>query len=256
MSTYNDGQYIQESIYSVLCQTYVDFELIIIDDGSTDNTKDIIANIYDERIRYVRNKKNIGLIENLNTGISLAYGEYIARLDSDDLWKDNEKLQKQVDFLDRHTEYGIIGTCAHVYNKFGEKLFSIECPSSDEEIRSRMFVVNPFVHSSVVFRKVVALECGGYSREEKYVEDYGLWMRIAKKAKCFNLKSYSVYYRYNEQGITQQHNIKQVRANIRLLHKYKGAYGRYVYAMLKWRIKELLLFFGLQTTINRCKRIL
>jgi len=255
MSTYNDGQYIKQSIESVLTQSFTNFEFIIINDCSTDNTAQIIADIKDERIQYVCNERNKGLVVNLNEGIARATGEYIARIDSDDMWANREKLQKQISFLESHEDYGLIGTQAHVYDTSGMKLFSIKNPCSDRDIRRSILTKNTFVHSSVVFRKALAITCGGYNPEETYVEDYGLWMRMGKCTKLTNLESLGVYYRENKKGITQQHNLKQVRANIRLIQTHRTSYPGYVHGTMKWRIKEFLLFLGLQGILNQTKRI-
>ena len=104
MSTYNDSGYIGKAIKSVLSQSYDNFEFIIIDDSSQDNTEEIVKGFDDGRIIYIKNEENKGLLFNLNKGINLAQGEYIARIDSDDWWIDKEKLKKQVDFLDNNTD--------------------------------------------------------------------------------------------------------------------------------------------------------
>ncbi len=255
ISTYNDAEYLAESVQSVLDQTYQNIECIIIDDCSTDNTVEIIENMKDERIRYIRNEKNKGLIANLNAGIALATGEYIARLDSDDYWMQTDKLEKQVEFLDEHKSYGLVGTHARVYSLSGESLFSIQSPLTDEDIRATMLVKNPFVHSSVVFRTSLARACRGYSTDETYVEDYGLWMRMGTSAKLANLNIAGVHYRLSEQGITQRNNKAQVNASIALVRMHGDTYKHRIRAIIKWRTKHLFLSLGLQSAINASKRL-
>lgn len=112
MSTYNDGTFISECIDSVINQDYQDFEFIIINDASTDDTDELIKSYSDERIVYVKNDSNKGLVRNLNKGLELAKGEYVARIDSDDKWLDTAKIMSQVDFLEANPDYGLVGSSA------------------------------------------------------------------------------------------------------------------------------------------------
>ena len=253
MSTYNDGQYIKQSIESVLTQSFTNFEFIIINDCSTDNTEQIITDIQDKRIQYVYNERNKGLITNLNKGIAIAKGEYIARIDSDDAWIDPDKLKKQVLFLDTHPDYALIGSDAEVYTSDGVRLYTIIHPHTDADIRSVMLRKNCFVHSSVVFRKDVALSSGLYAPSEKYVEDYGLWLRMGQTHKMANVAEPSVSYLHNETGETQQHNLAQIQANIRMIQTYKKTYPQFFVGMLRWRMKYLVVRFGGLGMINRMK---
>lgn len=254
MSTFNNDLYIKESIESVLNQNYDNFEFIIIDDCSTDNTFEIVKSFQDKRIIYIKNKENKGLVTNLNKGIGISTGKYIARIDSDDYWVDKDKLKKQVDFLENNKEYGLVGTQAKAYDLNNNYLFSIKNPILDYKIRKVTLVKNPFIHSSVLYSKKVINECGKYNEKEKNVEDYGLWMRIGKKMKLANLNSFSVYYRLNKKGITQSNNLKQIKANILLIKKNRKNYPNYFLGILKWKLKELLVRCKLLKIINYFKK--
>lgn len=254
MSTYNNALYIEKAIQSVLSQTYNNFEFIIINDCSSDNTSQIVNKISDPRIVYIENKENLGLIENLNTGISFAKGKYIARIDSDDYWIDPDKLKKQVFFLEKNSEYSLVGTWARVFDSDGQENFRIKPPINDSEIRRHILLKNCFVHSSVVFRKNMAAEVGAYAEREKYVEDYGLWLRLGKSCKFANIGEYCVGYLYNEGGETQIHNLAQIKANMKLIKKFKLVYPGYTFAKIRWFTKYLLVACGALPLINKTKQ--
>ena len=122
MSVYNGEKYLQEAIDSILEQTFKDFEFLIINDGSTDKTGEILESYHDLRIKIINNEKNIGLTKSLNKGLKLARGEYIARQDADDISMP-ERLEKEVEFLETHQDYAVVGAFAKIINKNSEILF-------------------------------------------------------------------------------------------------------------------------------------
>ena len=254
MSTYNNADYIVKTIESVLMQSFVDFEFIIINDNCIDNTEDIIKSFDDERIVYLKNIENKGLVFNLNKGIEISKGEYIARIDSDDWWMDKDKLQKQIEFLDNNSDYALVGTWVKVYNIENKYLFNIIHPKDFLGIKNRMLTKSCFVHSSVLFRKSVSLECSNYDIREKYVEDYGLWLRMGKKYKLANLPEYSVGYLLNEKGETQKHNQEQIKANLKLIKKHKSFYPNYFLGFLKWKTKYFIVKLGGLKLLNKIKK--
>ncbi|MFA7314319.1 MAG: glycosyltransferase family 2 protein [Candidatus Magasanikbacteria bacterium] len=253
MSTYNNAEFITKAVESVLFQSFVDFEFIIINDNSSDNTEEKIKFFDDKRIIYIKNEENQGLIFNLNKGIEIAKGEYIARIDSDDWWLDKDKLQKQVDFLDNNLNYALVGTWAKVYNIGNENLFNIVHPTNFSEIKTKMLIKSCFVHSSVLFRKDASLECGNYDMGEKYAEDYGLWLRMGEKYKLANISEYSVGYLLNEKGETQKNNLRQIKANLQLIKKHKFFYPNYFLGRSKWFLKYFVVFLGGLKIINKIK---
>ena len=150
--TYNDSKHIKNSIDSVLGQSFKDLEIIIIDDGSTDNTKDILKTyIESNKIIYLY-QENKGQLHAKNNGILVAKGNYLAFLDSDDEWIDNDKLTKQVNFLDKNPEYVLIGTSGVVVDENKNKITNYNVPLDDLTIRSNILLKNPFIQSSVVIR--------------------------------------------------------------------------------------------------------
>ena len=156
MPTYNSIRFIRESIESILNQTFVDFELIIIDDGSTDGSSEIIADYkkYDNRIYVCTNPKNLGIVASLNRGLSCARGQYIARMDSDDISYPT-RFQKQIDFLDKYSDVGILGGAVQYIDSDGKTLGMNAYPTDDMAIRWTCLFSNPFAHPTVMIRKCV-----------------------------------------------------------------------------------------------------
>jgi glycosyltransferase involved in cell wall biosynthesis len=163
MPAYNAANYIGEAIDSVLQQTFTDFELLIINDGSTDNTKQVIESYDDNRIILIGHLVNHGIAAALNTGLSKANGEYIARFDADDICVP-ERLQEQVSFLDNHPDYVLTGSDAEYISENGEHLFYFKSLGHiHEQLLYKIYSHCPFIHSSVMYRKDPVIEAGGYS---------------------------------------------------------------------------------------------
>lgn len=255
MSVYNNANYLHQAIQSVLNQNFFDFELIVINDNSFDNTEEIINSFNDKRIVYIKNLENRGLIYNLNAGLKIAKGYYIARLDGDDFWNDRNKLRKQVDFLDKNQEFALVGTMAKVINNEGKELFEMVYPKKNDEIKRRLLFENCFVHSSVLYRKDISQICGNYLDSEKYIEDYGLWLRMGSKHKLFNLSDFSVSYLLNSSGETQKHNLMQIKGILKLIKKHKNNYQYYFLAKLRWLCKYLIVSIGGLKFINIFKSL-
>src|SRR3989344_5200202 len=176
MPAYNGAEWIKSAILSVLPQSFADFEFIIINDDSSDNTEEIVTAFtkYDKRIKYIKNEHNLGVQKTRDIALSISLGEYIAEIDQDDEWLDKDKLKKQIEFLENNKDYVLIGTGVIVVDEKGKEIFRHINPELDKNIRREILKKNCFFHSSVVFRKNIALECGGYSESEdiKHIEDY------------------------------------------------------------------------------------
>ena len=201
MPAYNSEKYIAEAIASVLNQSFVAFELLIINDGSTDATADIIQSFSDERIRIIY-QNNGGVASALNTGLTHARGEYIARFDADDICMDS-RLQIQADFLDTNPEYVMVGSDAEYILENGDHLFNFRCIAhSHEGILEKLYLYCPFIHSSVMYRREDVLAAGGYSIHAHSFEDYLLWTQLSKKGQLANLKIPLIKVRYNPSSIT------------------------------------------------------
>jgi glycosyltransferase involved in cell wall biosynthesis len=195
LPVYNGAGYLAEAIQSILDQTYPDFELIIINDGSTDESAAIIR-MYDEpRIRYYE-QSNQGLPATLNRAVGLANGRYLARQDQDDI-SFPERFRKQLEFLDAHPDHGIVGTWAEIWVGNTKTKRTHKHHSDDLTLQFDLLFGNPFVHSSVMIRKAALDEVGTYTTDKSRQppEDYELWSRLAKRFKIANIPEILQIYR-------------------------------------------------------------
>ena len=183
MPVYNAEKYIREAIESILNQTFTDFEFIIVYDPSFDSSLSIIYSYKDARIQMIENKKKIGLAKSLNKAMMYAHGEYIARQDADDISLPN-RLELQLEFLEKHPEVALIGTGVYVIDKTGDV---IEKRIMHPSPKKSLLKGNRFVHGSVMLRKAVIDELGGYNELFKNSEDYELWFRLSQKYEINNL---------------------------------------------------------------------
>ena len=210
LPSYNGERYIKEAIESVLNQSFGNFELILINDGSIDKTADILEEYKnkDSRIKTIH-QENIGLAKSLNKGIRLAKGKYIARMDDDDLWL-KEKLEKQIDFIEKNPEIGLLGTgCYEVTDKgkiIGKKIF----PEKNQELQKDLIQYNPFIHSSIMAKREVFDEVGLYDEKFRESEDYELWLRIAENYKIANLAEPLVTKRYCKKSLSPAKDKEQL----------------------------------------------
>ena len=184
MSVYNGEKYLREAIESILNQTFTDFEFIIVNDGSTDNSLEIIKSYNDERIKIINNEKNIGLTKSLNKALAQARGEYIARQDADDISLPS-RFEEQIKYLEEHPDVVLLGTSSYNIDESGKiigKKIALAKPTM-----GNLFKENQFIHGSVMFKKEVVDELGYYNELFNYSQDYELWLRIANHYPVRNL---------------------------------------------------------------------
>jgi len=198
MPVYNGEKYLREAIDSILSQTFTDFEFIIVNDISTDSTKEIISSYNDPRIRLINTDHNMGLVRSLNYGLKLAKGKYIARMDADDISLPN-RLELQATYLDNYPEVALLGTGKYIINQNG-KILSKTIALSDP--CKNILKSNTFTHGSVMFKKNISEELGYYNELFKYSEDYELWLRFAKYYKVSNLPQPLYKWRVHTENIT------------------------------------------------------
>jgi glycosyltransferase involved in cell wall biosynthesis len=205
MAAYNAEALIQESIESILSQTFDDFEFILIDDGSTDTTPDIMKSYKDKRIRMV-SQENMGLARSLNKGLRMAKGRYIARLDADDIALPH-RLERQYGFMESHPECVASGTSAMIMDINGKYLYTAEVPLAWHEIQAYLPYESPFFHSSVIFQTDPAVACGGYYEKIiHHFEDLVLWNNLTKYGELRNLPEPLIKYRLVPFAITNNSN--------------------------------------------------
>jgi len=184
IGAYNEEQYIGHAIASILGQAYQDFELIVVDDGSSDRTLQVVRSFVDPRIE-VLELQHCGLAAALNAALKKARGDYIARLDADDVAL-VDRLELQATFLDTHPDYGIVGGQCVVVSEDGKSPTFVKTPCGATAVQRRLCRENPFVHSCVMVRRALLLEIGLYSCDVRW-EDYDLWWRILSRSKGTNL---------------------------------------------------------------------
>lgn len=197
----NGAAHLPAALESIFAQTFGDFELLVLDDGSTDATPEILRAIRDPRLRVVTHPQNLGLVPTLNEGLGLARGEFVARQDHDDI-SQPERLQKQVIFLRTHPDCALLGTEAWQTNEQGRVSFRLLRPLTPESIRWYLCFDNAFIHSSVMFRRaVIRDELGGY-QASFHSEDYALWSRVARQRPVANLPEPLLRYREHDRSVT------------------------------------------------------
>lgn len=195
LSVRNGGKDLPQALDTILKQSFSDFELIAINNGSTDGTREFLDGIADRRVR-VYHQEDQGLAAALNRGISLARGRYVARQDHDD-WALPTRIEQQVRFLDANPEYALVGTRAEIWVGNHPSGRFHDHPTDDAALRFELLFNNPFVHSSVMLRKAVLDQVGGYTTDpaRQPPEDYELWSRIARRSKVANLPERLTIYR-------------------------------------------------------------
>jgi glycosyltransferase involved in cell wall biosynthesis len=187
MSLYNEERSVGYAMQSILAQTYTDFEFLIIDDGSTDGSKTVVDSFDDSRIRLV-SRPNKGLTPSLNEGIELARGAYIARQDADDVSMPT-RLEREVAVLDRRPDIGLVGTNYTIVDEEGAHLTTTSVFTHPDDLAVAEIVSNQFGHGSVMMRKALVRELGGYDPGAgDIVGDYDLWLRIGRVAKIANIE--------------------------------------------------------------------
>ena len=270
MSVYNGEKYLVQAIYSILNQTYQNFEFIIIEDCSTDNSLDILEEYAkkDSRIKIIKKEKNIGIkgfIENLNLGISIAKGKYIARMDQDDISLP-ERFQKQVIFLENNPEISMVGAQIDFINEkneiIGEKIGALE----HEEIVNKMTSQIQLFHPAIMFRNHQNIK---YREKFIYCEDYDLYLNlITQGKKLANINEKLLHYRILESSISRKGDnfVKKLMVEKALyFYKLRKENGQDLYETfnneevleinnLEFKNKIEELFFALETAIKLNKK--
>jgi len=216
MAVHNGEKFLTPAISSIVKQSFRDFELILIDDGSTDRTPAIIHNFLkkDKRIRFYRQQKKEGLIFSLNRGISLARGYYIARMDADDIALP-QRLEVQVDFLDKNPNCAFCGTWCYVINEKGEIVGHIRFPTDERIIKRIVMLYNPFIHPSLCFRKEVLKQIGGYDESFRLAQDYDLILRLMARYKGVNIPQFLLKYRQSNYCVSWKNMRKSLGLALR-----------------------------------------
>lgn len=215
LSVYNDRAYLPAAVDSILAQSFGDFELLIVDDGSTDGTAEYLAALADSRVRVLRNQQNAGLTRSLNRGLDAAAGRYVARMDADDL-AGPERLERQVEFLDAYKAVGIVGSGRRLIDEAGRTIADARAVPDDVGIRRKCLLGNPFAHPTVMLRRDV-LDAHGlrYDPAFRTAQDYELWTRLLCHTRGANVDEPLVRYRLRD-GVSRTNRAEQLANHDRI----------------------------------------
>ncbi|HZJ72113.1 MAG TPA: glycosyltransferase, partial [Planctomycetota bacterium] len=224
MSVHDGAPLVAAAVASVLAQTAGDLELIVVDDGSTDATPDLLAAVRDPRLRVLRQERT-GLTRALNAGLARATAPLVARLDADDIALP-ERLERQCAYLARESAVGLLGTAAREIDSRGALVRIVRPPLDDAALRHALIRSNPFVHSSVMVRRTLVERAGGYDATLPVAQDYDLWMRLARLARLANLADVLVVRTLGERRVSVEREDDRLRAETRVRWRAvrEGAY--------------------------------
>ena len=218
MPVYNGGEFLHEVIQAILNQTYINFELLIFDDCSSDNSVEIIENFSDKRIKLFKGEKNIGYVKGLNFLIGQSMGEFIARNDQDDISLPS-RFEIQIKTLLNNPDIGVCGTQIKTFGKFSKK---ISYPTTDFDIKTQLIFNVGFHHPTIIFRKELCKGVAGNFYKEEFMpsEDYKLWTMLSQITSFKNTTSILLKYRIHDNNFSSQKIQKQKQNNLKIREQY------------------------------------
>ncbi len=224
LAVHNGQGTLAQALQSIAQQTFSEYEIIVINDGSSDSTAHILLEWQRQwpadQLKIITNDVRRGLTPSLVAGVVHSRGEYIARLDADDVWQE-EKLERQVDFLSKNLDHGLVGSW--YYNQTHTQRIKVRLPTADEHIRRFIWHNNPFGHSCVVARRSLILTAGNYDATIRLGQDYDLWFRLLPLTKMANLPEFLVERHVNG-GMSQKNSTAQLQQSVRTIFKYARRY--------------------------------
>lgn len=200
-SVYNGEKYLQEAIDSILGQTFKDFEFLIVNDGSTDKTAEILKSYKDVRIKIVNNEKNIGLTKSLNKGLKLARGKYIARQDADDISL-STRFEEELKFFDKNSNVALVGTDYFLINEKDEIIHRVNCFTENSKLKEKLLEGNQFGHGSIMFKKECIDKVGAYREEFEFAQDFDFYLRIVEAYDIANIPEPLYKWRININSVS------------------------------------------------------
>jgi len=221
MSVYNGEKYLHEAIDSILNQTFKDFEFLIINDASTDRTAEILQSYQDPRIKIVNNEKNMGLTKSLNKGLKLAKGEYIARMDADDISMPN-RLDTQYAYMKSNPDLAICASSYEQIDKNRNTIRIIKRYLGCEQLYYFLTFANWLAHSTVFLRKTMILKLNGYNDQLMQAQDYDLWYRVSRIGKVIQIGEILLRLRTHQNNMSSKYkNSQKYIANLVALRNIK-----------------------------------
>ena len=202
MPVYNAEAYLKKAIESILFQTYQNIEFIIIDDCSVDDSKKIISEFEDSRIKIILNNNNLGISASLNKGINASIGKYIARMDADDISLP-ERIKTQVKYMEKHPKIGLVGTGYYLSDEKGKRKKKYIYPSENFDLRWRLLSGPIFPHPTVMIRKKILMSKKlKYNENLKWAQDYELWTKLLRHTNATNLNKALIEYRQHPHAVS------------------------------------------------------
>jgi glycosyltransferase involved in cell wall biosynthesis len=202
MAVYNAAQFLRQAVASVLAQSYLDFELIAVEDSSSDDSLSILESFCDPRLRIIKHRTNMGAALSRNDALAAAQGEFVAIMDADDVCVPT-RLERQVTFLDQNPTVGLVGCGVYeCIDASGAVLWGSQLPEHDETIQGALLERWCFLHSSIMFRRTLYECAGGYRKEFEPVEDHDFVLRIVEHCQAHNLQELLTHYRLNPKGLS------------------------------------------------------
>ena len=208
ISVHNGGEFFKPSIQSLLSQTVNDFELLIMDDGSTDGSGNVALSFKDERIRLFRQEQT-GLSKSMNRLIEYSRADLMARADADDVYMP-DRIEKQIGIFDGHPDVGVVGTFYEKIDEQGRKSGIEFLPTSHSEMLRYLRLEPPFAHPVTMIRKSALMKVGGYNEDMQFAQDYDLWTRLAAVAKFANIPEILFQYRTQSSSASMLSRKKQI----------------------------------------------
>ncbi|MBF91352.1 MAG: hypothetical protein CMP34_00935 [Rickettsiales bacterium] len=231
LTNYNGMPFLEKSVDSIISQTYKNFELIIVDDCSTDDSSKFLKSLNFDRLKLIFNKKNIGQTLSLNKAIKLSNGSFIARMDSDDISTRN-RFKEQINYFKENPEIDILGSQAKIINKSDIEIGEIDVPSKHSAIWAYSLMHNPFIHPSILMKKKIFTNPHKAYCNKHINQDFDLWSRILLNHKAANIKKRLLQYRVHDSNMTKTYMKKNIVSNV---------------SIIKNRLKKEKIFFKIKT---------
>ena len=263
MAVRNGMPYLPEAIESILQQTFTNYEFLIIDNGSSDSTPEVIQSFGDERVRYIRYEP-AGLAGALNYGLKEVTAPLVARMDSDDVALP-ERVEKQVGFMHLHAEHVLVGSAFDMIAEDGHITGHAVNVVNDKVLRWVMLFFNPFLHSGVMFRTDAVIRCGSYNEDFAVAQDFDLWRRLSLEGKMHNIDEVLSHKRFTASSTTGQSNTRQLDYAARTVQEYVASYAPgldvdLLVALRNWYIDDhcprLKAVSGMPALLDQCTSLL
>jgi glycosyltransferase involved in cell wall biosynthesis len=236
--THNRVELLKKALSSIIAQSFQDFEIVLVDDGSSDGTQEAIEKLKIKNLRIIKHEQSAGIAASRQEALLASDGEYIAILDDDDEWVDQEKLKKQVEYFQEHPDAVLVGGGIRIESRSKDQEVRMR-PQLDKIIRRTMLFKNNFFTSTVMFRRQAAIEAGGFTKDgDDLAEDYDLWLRLGQKGQMHNF--YEVFAGYRQSSYNKGKFKEFLNKQSRLIKVNRRAYPYYLPASAILKIRALI----------------